>query len=170
MSSAASRLRTAYGMKKSNHTGPDSWQRLTNEKFEEAVSADLMRVLHEHEELRAALCVIMNRCRDRAGWNDWMLTRDRIAVHIQLRLAGILYDEEDDQEKPAPIEGVDYGTRLGRVQAAWWIQDHDGDSIIVATAERAAYTDALAGNDMDREAQNHLLCFVGRLAAAEPTT
>lgn len=96
---AADRIRSTYALKKSNTTGPESWQRLTNEKFDEAIAADLDRVLEEHEQLRAGLCVIMNRCRDREGWCDWMLTRNKMAVHIQLLLASVL-DEESDDDQP----------------------------------------------------------------------
>ncbi len=91
--SAASRLWTALRLKAGNGTGPDAWKRVTGEALDKAVDVDLERVLDEHEKMRAGLCVIMNRCRDREGYSDWMLDRDKIGAHIQLLLISV-FDEE----------------------------------------------------------------------------
>ena len=72
------------------------------------------------------------------------------------------YDRYEN-EAPVSLAGIDYGTRLGRIQAAWWLQDHGADTIIVTPAEREAYEGALRGDDMGVSDAADLVRFVGRL-------
>lgn len=67
---------------------------------------------------------------------------------------------EDAEERE---EELDFGSRLGRVQAAWWLEEHDIHGTLTSLAERSAFEDALAGNDMGAESVAQLEALVARL-------
>jgi len=62
--------------------------------------------------------------------------------------AGIGFDHTDTYPVLVPSEPTfDLSTRLGRVQAAWWLRDLQAPQDVMSTEERRAYGCALIGDD-----------------------
>ena len=58
------------------------------------------------------------------------------------------FDHDDTYPVLVPLLPMfDLTTRLGRVQAAWWLRDLEAPQDVMSTEERRAYGCALIGDD-----------------------